>query len=58
MTEILTHAGFEVRLASHGEEALSMMAQEKPDLVLLDIDMPRMDGFEVLRHIRAGSGFI
>jgi chemotaxis protein histidine kinase CheA/CheY-like chemotaxis protein len=55
LTEILTYAGYQVRLASGGEQALSAFREEKPDVVLLDIDMPKMDGFEVLRRIRAES---
>ncbi len=49
----LSMEGYEVRLAENGEKALSMMREEKPDLVLLDIIMPVMDGFEALRQIRA-----
>lgn len=49
----LSMEGYEVRLAENGEKALSMMHEEKPDLVLLDIIMPVMDGFEALRQIRA-----
>lgn len=39
--------------ASDGQEALAMVAQHRPDLVLLDIMMPRMSGFEACRHIKA-----
>ncbi len=39
--------------ARHGKQALEMMQQESPDLVLLDLMMPEMDGFEVLRVMRA-----
>lgn len=49
----LSMEGYGVRLAENGEKALSMMREEKPDLVLLDIIMPVMDGFETLRQIRA-----
>ena len=45
--------GFDVRIARDGEEALSAIAQEAPDLVLLDVMMPRIDGVEVCRRLRA-----
>lgn len=43
--------GFKVLQASNGEEALSIVRSASPDLVLLDIMMPRMNGFEVLREV-------
>jgi two-component system, chemotaxis family, sensor kinase CheA len=55
MTEILSHAGFAVRAAAGGEQALEAVAEEMPDAILLDIDMPKMDGFEVLRKVREQS---
>jgi len=45
--------GFEVHLASDGEKGLKLLKEKKPDLVLLDIIMPKMDGFEVLKMIKA-----
>lgn len=42
-----------VHLATSGEAALALLAQERPDLILLDIGLPGMDGFEILRRIRA-----
>ncbi|MDD6208050.1 MAG: sporulation transcription factor Spo0A [Clostridiales bacterium] len=42
--------------AYNGIEALSMIKQKKPDVVLLDIVMPKMDGFGVMEHIRTDSG--
>src|SRR5258708_28646550 len=44
----------EVRLASDGASALEQIQQEPPDLVLLDVQMPGMDGYEVCRRIKAG----
>ena len=43
---------FEVVTAGNGEEGLEKAAKEKPDLILLDIDMPTMKGHEVLEHLR------
>ena len=48
----LTKEGFQVTLASDGEDALEKYAQIKPDMVLLDVMMPRLDGWEVCRRIR------
>lgn len=51
----LTLAGYKVVTATSGEEALRLQESEKPDIMLLDILMPVMDGLEVLRRLRAVS---
>ena len=48
----LQHHGFTVSTADNGREALTMIASERPDLVLLDVMMPDLDGFEVCRRLR------
>jgi len=48
----LSNAGFLTISAFSGEEALEKTFQEKPDLILLDIMMPKIDGWEVLRRIK------
>lgn len=50
---ILERAGFAVRVATDGVEALEMMNEELPDLVLTDVEMPRMDGFTLTEQIRS-----
>lgn len=50
---LLDALGYEVRQASDGIEALEAVEQEEPDLVLLDIDMPRLDGISVCRQLKA-----
>jgi len=50
---ILGRRGFEVRGANGGQEGLDMIRQEKPDLILLDLMMPIMDGWEVYQQIKA-----
>lgn len=47
--------GFEVCTASNGAEALSVAASRRPDVVLLDLMMPVMDGWTCCRHLRANS---
>ena len=49
---ILEEAGYIMLHSSSGEEGLSMVRLEKPDLVLLDIVMPDIDGFQVCRILR------
>jgi len=48
----LDKAGYQVFTATNGEEALAQMTEIKPNLVLLDVMMPKMDGFEVCRKMR------
>lgn len=50
---LLEDAGYRVVAASDGRQALQRLPAEQPDLVLLDLMMPHMDGFAVLQHIRA-----
>ena len=50
-SELLTEAGYSVVLADDGAEALRMIREEHPDLVLLDLLMPSMTGFDVLRTV-------
>ena len=49
----LTSAGFDVCCADDGREALRLMRQQLPALVILDVMMPVMDGLELLRHAKA-----
>lgn len=51
-TDILTEKGYEVVSANNGVDGIKMVASEKPDLVLLDVVMPGIDGFEVCKLLR------
>lgn len=53
LTRMLSDRGYRVRLAPSGERALASIRKEPPDLILLDILMPEMDGFEVCRRLKA-----
>lgn len=50
--EELQEAGYRVRVAADGVEALQMVKQSRPDLMTIDIKMPGMDGIELLRRVR------
>ncbi len=52
---ILRRSGYEVIGARGGREGLEVMAREKPDLVLLDLMMPEMDGWEVYQQMKAAE---
>ena len=51
--KMLSRFNFRLRTATNGQQALDAVAQERPDLILLDLMMPGIDGFEVLRRLRA-----
>jgi chemosensory pili system protein ChpA (sensor histidine kinase/response regulator) len=52
---LLVREGYRVTLAKDGLEALERLAEEKPQIVLSDIEMPRMDGFDLVRNIRGDA---
>lgn len=52
---LLQHEGYQTLTASSGEEALQLVAQQPPDLILLDIMMPGMDGYEVASQLKGNA---
>ncbi|MGZ8218963.1 hybrid sensor histidine kinase/response regulator [Methylomagnum sp.] len=56
LEQLLEDAGFRVRAARDGLEAAELLAHTKPDIVLTDLEMPRMNGIELTSHIRARPG--
>ncbi|EJY56648.1 two-component system response regulator (stage 0 sporulation protein F) [Alicyclobacillus sacchari] len=52
LQEVLQREGYEIFQAPNGVTALQIAEQEKPDLILLDMKIPGMDGLEILRNIR------
>ncbi|MDX2306101.1 MAG: response regulator [Microscillaceae bacterium] len=54
---LMKKQGYKVFIARDGHEALDIIRQETPDLIILDIMMPEVDGYEVCRHIRESNEF-
>lgn len=54
--ELLRGKGYTVRIATDGASALALIAEAAPHIIILDVRMPRMDGHEFARHLRAQYG--
>ena len=50
---LMKKAGYDVRTATDGEQALAEIARDRPDVVLLDVMMPKLDGFSVCQRVKA-----
>jgi twitching motility two-component system response regulator PilH len=57
LSELLGKRGYTVRTAENGEEALRRLAEEKPDLILMDVVMPGQNGFQLTRTITRDPRF-
>ena len=53
----LVDAGYEVLQAVDGQDGLDVLKKQKVDVVITDINMPKLDGYGVIRHLRADSGY-
>jgi two-component system cell cycle response regulator DivK len=52
----LKRKGYEVLIAEDGEKGVAVASRERPDLILMDMSLPVMDGWEATRRLKAGSG--
>jgi two-component system cell cycle response regulator DivK len=51
--DVLSHAGYEVMAAATGEQGVELATERQPDLILMDLQLPGIDGTETLRRLRA-----
>ena len=52
LTDLLREAGYELAEAEDGKAALEQVKKKHPDLIILDVNMPKMSGFQVLEHLK------
>lgn len=52
---LLTFSGYEVFLARDGQQGLEIALRERPDLIVCDLQMPKLDGYQVLEQLRSGT---
>jgi adenylate cyclase len=57
LSTVLKERGYQINIATNGRQGLEVLERIRPDLILLDIMMPEMDGFETCRRIKASTGF-
>lgn len=57
LSELLHYKGFLTENASNGKEALKLMSESAPDLILSDYDMPELDGLGLLREVKASEKY-
>ena len=55
LSDLLSEQGYDVRAVTNGRQAIQAVERDPPDLILLDIDLPEVDGYEVCRHLRASD---
>ena len=55
LSDLLSEQGYDVRAVTNGRQALQAVERDPPDLILLDIGLPEVDGYEVCRHLRASE---
>jgi twitching motility two-component system response regulator PilH len=58
LSELLTKRGYTVRTAENGEDAMRKLADDKPDLILMDVVMPGQNGFQLTRSITRDPRFV